>query len=159
METTQTLIVAFVTLNIYNFGLLITQDYKTFKEMGVRYSFVEYLAISFRTLVWITAFTLMQDIFNSFIYPRQVIYLIGLLLLMKFVMTLIETVFRMVFKAITKEHVNTADTQRDIEMAMNSVKRKQRIRDNNVIDSSNRLSELSKRELGDKNNEIGRAHV
>ena len=153
METTQTLIVAFVTLNIYNFGLLITQDYKTFKEMGVRYSFVEYLAISFRTLIWITAFTLMQDIFNSFIYPRQVIYLIGLLLLMKFVMTLIETVFRMVFKAITKEHVNTADTQRDIEMAMNAVKRKQRIRDNNVIDSSNRLSELSKRELGDKNNE------
>lgn len=153
METTQTLIVAFVTLNIYNFGLLITQDYKTFKEMGVRYSFVEYLAISFRTLVWIIAFTLMQDIFNSFIYPRQVIYLIGLLLLMKFVMTLIETVFRMVFKAITKEHVNTADTQRDIEMAMNAVKRKQRIRDSNVIDSGNRLSELNNRELGDKNNE------
>ena len=153
METTQTLIVAFVTLNIYNFGLLITQDYKTFKEMGVRYSFVEYLAITFRTVVWIIAFTLMQDIFNSFIYPRQVIYLIGLLLLMKFVMTLIETVFRMVFKAITREHVNTADTQRDIEMAMNAVKRKQRIRDKNVIDSSNRLSEFNKRELGDKNNE------
>lgn len=153
METTQTLIVAFVTLNIYNFGLLITQDYKTFKEMGVRYSFVEYLAITFRTVVWIFAFTLMQDIFNSFIYPRQVIYLIGLLLLMKFAMTLIETVFRMVFKAITKEHVNTADTQRDIEMAMNAVKRKQRIRDSSVIDSSNRLSELNKRELGDKNNE------
>ena len=153
METTQTLIVAFVTLNIYNFGLLITQDYKTFKEMGVRYSFVEYLAISFRTLVWIIAFTLMQDIFNSFIYPRQVIYLIGLLLLMKFVMTLIETVFRMVFKAITREHVNTADTQRDIEMAMNAVKRKQRIRDKNVIDSDNRLSELNNRELGDKDNE------
>ena len=153
MDTAQTLIVAFVTLNIYNFGLLITQDYKTFKEMGVRYSFVEYLAITFRTVVWIFAFTLMQDIFNSFIYPRQVIYLIGLLLLMKFAMTLIETVFRMVFKAITKEHVNTADTQRDIEMAMNAVKRKQRIRDSSVIDSSNRLSELNKRELGDKNNE------
>lgn len=151
METTQTLIVAFVTLNIYNFGLLITQDYKTFKEMGVRYSFVEYLAISFRTLVWIIAFTLMQDIFNSFIYPGQVIYLIGLLLLMKFVMTLIETVFRMVFNAVTKERVNTADTQRDIEMAMNAVKRKQRIRENNnVIDSDNRLSELNNRELGDK---------
>ena len=153
METTQTLIVAFVTLNIYNFGLLITQDYKTFKEMGVRYSFVEYLAISFRTLVWIIAFTLMQDVFNSFRYPSQVLLLIGLLLLMKFVMTLIETVFRMVFKAITKEHVNTADTQRDIEMAMNAVKRKQRIRENSVIDSDNRLSELNKRELGDKNNE------
>lgn len=153
METTQTLIVAFVTLNIYNFGLLIAQDYKTFKEMGVRYSFVEYLAISFRTLVWIFALTLMKDIFNSYEYPRQGINLIGLLLLMKFAMTLIETVFRMVFKAITKEHVNTADTQRDIEMAMNAVKRKQRIRDKNVIDSSNRLSELSKRELGDKNNE------
>lgn len=153
METTQTLIVAFVTLNIYNFGLLITQDYKTFKEMGVRYSFVEYLAISFRTLIWIVAFTLMQDIFNSFEYPRQGIYLTGLLLLMKFAMTLIETLFRMAFKAITKEHVNTADTQRDIEMAMNAVKRKQRIRDKNVIDSSNRLSELNNRELGDKDNE------
>lgn len=153
METAQTLIVAFVTLNIYNFGLLITQDYKTFKEMGVRYSFVEYLAITFRTLVWIFVITLLQDVFNSFIYPRQVIYLIGLLLLMKFSMTLLETVFRMVFKAITKEHVNTVDTQRDIEMAMNAVKRKQRIRDNNVIDSGNRLSELNKRELGDKNNE------
>lgn len=153
METTQTLIVAFVTLNIYNFGLLITQDYKTFKEMGVRYSFVEYLAISFRTLVWIIAFTLMQDVFNSFRYPSQVLLLIGLLLLMKFVMTLIETVFRMIFNAITKERVNTADTQRDIEMAMNAVKRKQRIRDNSVIDSDNRLSELNNRELGDKNNE------
>lgn len=153
METTQTLIVAFVTLNIYNFGLLITQDYKTFKEMGVRYSFVEYLAISFRTLVWIVAFTLMQDVFNSFRYPSQVLLLIGLLLLMKFVMTLIETVFRMIFNAITKERVNTADTQRDIEMAMNAVKRKQRIRENSVIDSDNRLSELNNRELGDKNNE------
>lgn len=69
---------------------------------------------------------------------------------MKFVMTLIETLFRMVFKAITQEHVNTADTQRDIEMAMNAVKRKQRIRDKSVIDSSNRLSEFNKRELGDK---------
>lgn len=150
METTQTLIVAFVTLNIYNFGLLIAQDYKTFKEMGVRYSFVEYLAITFRTLVWIVAFTLMQDIFNSFEYPRQGIYLTGLLLLMKFAMTLIETVFRMIFNAITKEKVNTADTKKDIEMAMNAVKRKQRIRENSVIDSSNRLSEFNKRELGDK---------
>lgn len=150
MDTTQTLIVAFVTLNIYNFGLLIAQDYKTFKEMGVRYSFVEYLAITFRTVVWIFAFTLMQDIFNSFEYPRQGIYLTGLLLLMKFAMTLIETLFRMVFKAITQEHMNTADTQRDIEMAMNAVKRKQRIRDKSVIDSSNRLSEFNKRELGDK---------
>lgn len=153
METTQTLIVAFVTLNIYNFGLLITQDYKTFKEMGVRYSFVEYLAITFRTLVWIVMFTLMQDIFNSFRYPSQVLYLTGLLLLMKFTMTVLETVFRMIFNAITKEKVNTADTQRDIEMAMNAVKRKQRIRDSSVIDSDNRLSELNNRELGDKNNE------
>lgn len=153
METAQTLIVAFVTLNIYNFGLLITQDYKTFKEMGVRYSFVEYLAISFRTLVWIIVLTLMQDVFNSFRYPSQVLSLIGLLLLMKFSMTLLETVFRMIFNAVTKERVNTADTQRDIEMAMNAVKRKQRIRDNSVIDSDNRLSELNNRELGDKNNE------
>lgn len=153
MDTTQTLIVAFVTLNIYNFGLLITQDYKTFKEMGVRYSFVEYLAITFRTVVWIFAFILMKDILNSYEYPRQGINLVGLLLLMKFAITLIETVFRLIFKAITQEHVNTADTQRDIEMAMNAVKRKQRIRDNNVIDSDNRLSELNKRELGDKNNE------
>lgn len=150
MDTTQTLIVAFVTLNIYNFGLLIAQDYKTFKEMGVRYSFVEYLAITFRTVVWIIAFILMRDIFNSFEYPRQGIYLTGLLLLMKFAMTLVETLFRMVFKAITQEHVNTADTQRDIEMAMNAVKRKQRIRDKSVIDSSNQLSEFNKRELGDK---------
>ena len=153
METAQTLIVAFVTLNIYNFGLLITQDYKTFKEMGVRYSFVEYLAITFRTLVWIFVITLMQDIFNSFRYPSQVLSLIGLLLLMKFSMTLLETVFRIIFNAVTKERVNTADTQRDIEMAMNAVKRKQRIRDNSVIDSDNRLSELNNRELGDKNNE------
>ncbi|AXY81257.1 hypothetical protein AVP_141 [Aerococcus phage vB_AviM_AVP] len=153
METAQTLIVAFVTLNIYNFGLLITQDYKTFKEMGVRYSFVEYLAITFRTLVWIVAITLMQDVFNSFKYPSQVLSLIGLLLLMKFTMTLLETLFRMIFNAITKERMNTADTQRDIEMAMNAVKRKQRIRDNSVIDSDNRLSELNKRELGDKNDE------
>ena len=153
METAQTLIVAFVTLNIYNFGLLITQDYKTFKEMGVRYSFVEYLAITFRTLVWIFVITLLQDVFNSFRYPRQVIYLIGLLLLMRFSLTLLETVFRMVFNAVTKERVNTADTQRDIEMAMNAVKRKQRIRDNSLIDSDNRLSELNNRELGDKNNE------
>lgn len=153
METAQTLIVAFVTLNIYNFGLLITQDYKTFKEMGVRYSFVEYLAITFRTLVWIFVITLMQDVFNSFRYPSQVLLLIGLLLLMKFSMTLLETVFRMIFNAVTKERVNTADTQRDIEMAMNAVKRKQRIRDNSVIDSDNRLSELNNRELGDKNNE------
>lgn len=153
METAQTLIVAFVTLNIYNFGLLITQDYKTFKEMGVRYSFVEYLAITFRTLVWIVVITLMQDVFNSFKYPGQVVYLIGLLLLMKFSMTLLETVFRMVFNAVTKERINTADTQRDIEMAMNAVKRKQRIRDNSVIDSNNTLSELNNRELGDKNNE------
>lgn len=153
METAQTLIVAFVTLNIYNFGLLITQDYKTFKEMGVRYSFVEYLAITFRTLVWIVVITLMQDVFNSFRYPSQVLSLIGLLLLMKFSMTILETLFRMVFNAVTKERVNTADTQRDIEMAMNAVKRKQRIRDNSVIDSDNRLSELGKRELGDKNDE------
>lgn len=153
METTQTLIVSFVTLNIYNFGLLITQDYKTFKEMGVRYSFVEYLAITFRTVVWIIAFILMQDIFNSFRYPSQVLYLTGTLLLMKFAITLIETLFRMIFNAITKEKVNTADTQRDIEMAMNDVKRKQRIRDKSVIDSSNRLSELNNRELGDKNDE------
>lgn len=153
METAQTLIVAFVTLNIYNFGLLITQDYKTFKEMGVRYSFVEYLAITFRTLVWIFVITLLQDVFNSFRYPRQVIYLIGLLLLMRFSLTLLETVFRMIFNAVTKEHVNTADTQRDIEMAMNAVKRKQRIRDSSLVDSDNRLSELNNRELGDKNNE------
>lgn len=153
METTQTLIVAFVTLNIYNFGLLITQDYKTFKEMGVRYSFVEYLAITFRTLVWIFVITLMQDVFNSFRYPSQVLSLIGLLLLMKFSMTLLETVFRMIFNAVTKERVNTADTQRDIEMAMNAVKRKQRIRENSAIDSNNTLSELNNRELGDKNNE------
>lgn len=153
MDTTQTLIIAFVTLNIYNFGLLITQDYKTFKKMGVRYSFVEYLAISFRTLVWIIVLTLMKDIFNSYEYPRQGVNLIGLLILMRFSLTLLETIFRMVFKAITKEHVNTADTQRDIEMAMNAVKRKQRIRDSSVVDSSNRLSEFNKRELGDKNNE------
>lgn len=153
METAQTLIVAFVTLNIYNFGLLITQDYKTFKELGVRYSFVEYLAITFRTLVWIFVITLLQDVFNSFRYPSQVLSLIGLLLLMKFSMTLLETVFRMIFNAVTKERVNTADTQRDIEMAMNAVKRKQRIRDSGVIDSDNRLSELNNRELGDKNNE------
>lgn len=153
METTQTLIVAFVTLNIYNFGLLIAQDYKTFKEMGVRYSFVEYLAITFRTVVWIIAFTLMHDVFNSYEYPRQGINLVCLLLLMKFAMTLLETVFRMVFNALTQEHVNTADTQRDIEMAMNAVKRKQRIRDKSVIDSDNPLSELNNRELGDKNNE------
>ena len=153
METAQTLIVTFVTLNIYNFGLLIIQDYKTFKEMGVRYSFVEYLAITFRTLVWIFMFTLMQDIFNSFKYPRQILYLIGLLLLMKFVMTILETIFRMVFNAVTKEKMNTEDTQRDIEMAMNAVKRKQRIRENSVIDSDNRLSELNNRELGDNNHE------
>lgn len=153
METAQTLIVAFVTLNIYNFGLLITQDYKTFKKMGVRYSFVEYLAITFRTLVWIALITVMQDVFNSFKYPSQVLSLIGLLLLMKFTMTVLETLFRMIFNAVTKERMNTADTQRDIEMAMNAVKRKQRIRDNSVIDSDNRLSELNKRELGDKNDE------
>lgn len=153
METAQTLIVAFVTLNIYNFCLLIMQDYKTFKKMGVRYSFVEYLAITFRTLAWITVITLMQDIFNSFRYPSQVLYLIGLLLVMQFSMTLLETLFRMVFNAVTKGRVNTADTQRDIEMAMNAVKRKQRIRDNSVINSDNQLSELNNKELGDKNNE------
>jgi len=153
METAQTLIVAFVTLNIYNFGLLITQDYKTFKKMGVRYSFVEYLAITFRTLAWIVVITLMQDVFNSFRYPSQVLYLIGLLLIMQFSMTILETLFRVIFNAVTKENVNTADTQRDIEMAMNAVKRKQRIRDNGVIDSDNRPSELNNRELGDNKNE------
>lgn len=139
METAQTLIVAFVTLNIYNFGLLITQDYKTFKKMGVRYSFVEYLAITFRTLAWITVITLMQDVFNSFIYPSQVLYLIGLLLIMQFSMTILETLFRMIFNAVTKNRANTADTQKDIEVAMNAVKRKQRIRDNSVVDSDNQL--------------------
>lgn len=153
METAQTLVVAFVTLNIYNFGLLITQDYKTFKKMGVRYSFVEYLAITFRTLAWITVITLMQDVFNSFVYPSQVPYLIGLLLVMQFSMTILETLFRMIFNAVTKERVNTADTQRDIEVAMNDVKRKQRIRDNSLVDSDDNLSELNNRELGDKNDE------
>lgn len=153
METTQTLIVAFVALNIYNFGLLIIEDFKTFKKMGVRYSFVEYLAITLRTIVWIVAFTLMQDMFNSFDYPRQGINLIGILLLMKLIMTLVETLFRMAFNAITKEKVNTADTQRDIEIAMNAVKRKQRIREKSVIDSSDRLSEFNKRELGDTKHE------
>lgn len=150
METAQTLIVAFVALNIYNFGLLIIQDFKTFKKMGVRLSFVEYLAITFRTLVWIVAFTLMEDILNSYHYPRQGINLIGILLLMKLVMTLLETLFRMIFNAITKERANTADTQRDIEIAMDAVKRKQRIRDKSVIDLNNQLSEFNKRELGDK---------
>lgn len=150
METTQTLIVAFVALNIYNFGLLIIQDFKTFKKMGVRYSFVEYLTITFRTVVWIVAFTLMQDTFNSFHYPNQGLNLIGLLLLMKLVMTLIETLFRMAFNAITKENVETEDTQRDIEIAMDAVKRKQRIRDKNVINSNNQLSKFNERELGDK---------
>lgn len=150
METTQTLIVAFVALNIYNFGLLIAQDFKTFKKMGVRYSFVEYLAITFRTVVWIFAFTLMQDTLNSFDYPNQGLNLIGLLLLMKLVMTLIETIFRMIFNAITKERANTADTQRDIEIAMDTVKRKQRIRDKSVADLNNQLSKFNEREVGDK---------
>lgn len=150
METAQTLIVVFVAINIYNFGLLIVQDFKTFKKMGVRYSFVEYLAITLRTVVWIVAFTLMEDIFNSYHYPRQGINLIGILLLMKLVMTLVETLFRMAFNAITKERANTADTQRDIEIAMDAVKRKQRIRDKSVIDSNNQLSEFNERELGDK---------
>ena len=150
METAQTLIVVFVAINIYNFGLLIVQDFKTFKEMGVRYSFVEYLAITLRTVVWIVAFTLMQDILNSFHYPNQGLNLIGLLLLMKLIMTLVETLFRMAFKAITKERANTADTKRDIEIAMDAVKRKQHIRDKSVIDSNNRLSELNNRELGEK---------
>ena len=150
METAQTLIVAFVALNIYNFGLLIIEDFKTFKKTGVRYSFVEYLAITFRTVVWIIAFTLMQDILNSYHYPRQGINLIGILLLMKLVMTLLETLFRMIFNAITKERANTADTQRDIEIAMDAVKRKQRIRDKSVINSDNQLSEFNERELGDK---------
>ena len=150
METAQTLIVVFVAINIYNFGLLIIQDFKTFKKMGVRLSFVEYLAITFRTLVWIVAFTLMEDTLNSYHYPRQGINLIGILLLMKLVMTLLETLFRMIFNAITKERANTADTQRDIEIAMDAVKRKQRIRDKSVIDLNNQLSEFNKRELGDK---------
>ena len=150
METAQTLIVAFVALNIYNFGLLIIQDFKTFKKMRVRFSFVEYLAITFRTLVWIVAFTLMEDILNSYHYPRQGINLIGILLLMKLVMTLLETLFRMIFNAITKERANTVDTQRDIEIAMDAVKRKQRIRDKSVTDLHNQLSEFNKRELGDK---------
>ena len=150
METAQTLIVVFVAINIYNFGLLIVQDYKTFKKMGVRLSFVEYLAITFRTLVWIVAFILMEDILNSFHYPNQGLNLIGLLLLMKLVMTLVETLFRMIFNAITKERANTADTQRDIEIAMDAVKRKQRIRDKSVTDLHNQLSEFNKRELGDK---------
>lgn len=153
METTQTLIVAFVALNIYNLGLLIIQDFKTFKKMGVRYSFVEYLAITFRTVVWIVVFTLMQDIFNSFGYPRQGINLIGVLLLMKLVMTLIETLFRMAFNAITKERAKTADTQRDIEIAMDAVKRKQRLRDKKVINSNNYLSEFNEREVGDTKHE------
>lgn len=153
METTQTLIVAFVALNIYNFGLLIIEDFKTFKKMGVRYSFVEYLAITFRTVVWIIAFILMEDIFNSYHYPRQGINLIGILLLMKLVMTLIETLFRMAFNAITKERTKTEDTQRDIEMAMDAVKRKQRLRDKNVINSNNHLSEFNEREVGDTKHE------
>ena len=153
METTQTLIVAFVALNIYNFGLLIIEDFKTFKKMGVRYSFVEYLAITLRTIVWIFAFTLMQDILNSYHYPSQGINLIGVLLLMKLVMTLIETLFRMVFNAITKERANTADTQRDIEIAMDAVKRKQRMRDKSVTDLNNQLAEFNRREPGDTKHE------
>lgn len=153
METTHTLIVAFVALNIYNFGLLIVEDFKTFKKMGVRYSFVEYLAITLRTIVWIFAFTLMQDILNSYHYPRQGINLIGILLLMKLVMTLIETLFRMVFNAITKERANTADTRRDIEIAMDAVKRKQRTRDKGVTDLNNPLAEFNRREPGDTKHE------
>lgn len=153
METTQTLIVAFVALNIYNLGLLIIEDFKTFKKMGVRYSFVEYLAITLRTVVWIFAFILMQDILNSYHYPRQGINLIGILLLMKLVMTLIETLFRMVFNAITKERANTADTRRDIEIAMDAVKRKQRTRDKSVTALNNSLAEFNRREPGDTKHE------